>query len=93
MKTALASLACLGASAVTLAISGTGDTSQSVALFWVGTFVASIVLGIAAIAIAIGSQRASRGRRWALVLLALPSLLAVPVLIAVIMVATSSSSS
>ena len=77
----MASLACLALAALMLAIRGTANWSRSFAEIWYGTFGAAVVLGLAAVVVAIATRRATRRDRTLTIGLALPALIAVPLLI------------
>ena len=81
MKFAVASVMFLVLSAVMLAIRGAANWSQSFTVTWYGVFGSAVILAVAAVAVARGSRRLSDRRQAMIVLVALPALVAVPVLI------------
>jgi hypothetical protein len=85
MKFSIASVT-LFVLASTVAIRGAANWSQSFAVAWYGVFGVAVLLGLAAVAVAVGSRGSSGKRRAMIVVLALPALIAVPVLIALVIV-------
>jgi hypothetical protein len=84
MRFSVASAMLLVLAALLLAIRGAADWSQSFAVAWYGVFGTAAILSVAAVAAAVGSRQLSAGRRATIILLALPALVAVPMLIALV---------
>jgi hypothetical protein len=78
---AVSSLACLVAAVLMLVVRGTANWSRGFAVTWYGLFGGSVVLAIAAVALAALSRRVASERRLTIVVLSLPALIAVPLLI------------
>jgi len=84
MRFAIASIACLSAAVLAVAVRGAADWSRSFATTWYALFGAAVLLAVVALVAALVEREASLGRRLAIVSLALPALLAVPALLWVI---------
>jgi hypothetical protein len=83
MGVAVSSVACLSAAVLMLVVRGAADWSRTFTVVWYGLFGAAVALALAALVVAVRS-RAVLKRRLAIAGLALPALLAVPLLIWVI---------
>ena len=86
MKFSIASVTLFVLASVTFAIRGAADWSQSFAVAWYGVFGVAVLLGLAAVAVALESRGPGGKRRAMIVVLAFPALIAVPVLIALVIV-------
>jgi hypothetical protein len=81
MKFSIASLGCLLIATFLLFARGGSDWSSGFATAWGSLFVGAVALSLVAIAVAVATRRATEQRRVAIVLLALPALVAIPLLI------------
>jgi len=81
MRTALASVLCLGAAASMLWARWAADWSTSFAIAWYGVFGCSIALALGAVTIAAVGERVSATSRLKIVALAVPALAAAMVLL------------
>ena len=81
MRFSIASLGCLLTATFLFVVSGGSDWSAGFATAWWSLFVGAVALSLVAIAVAVATRRATEARRVAVVVLALPALLAIPVLI------------
>ena len=81
---AVSSLACLVAAVLMLAVRGAANWSRGFAVTWYGLFGASVVLAVAAVAVAALSRQLASERRLTIVVLSLPALVAVPLVILLI---------
>jgi hypothetical protein len=86
MKLSIASLVCLAVAVLMLVVRGSADWSRSFAALWYGTFALAVALGLAAVVATIASRGVATRRRVVTVVLALPALVAVPLLIWTIVV-------
>ena len=81
MRLSIASLSRLAVAVAMFAIRGGENWSRAFAETWYGLFGGAVVLAIAAVVFAIATRGATGRRRLAIVTLALPALVAVPLLI------------
>jgi hypothetical protein len=84
MKFSIASLSCLVAAIVMISIRGGEDWSAAFGVAWYGLFGVAVVLAIVAVGIAVAARGVTGSRRLLIVALAIPALIAVPLLILVI---------
>jgi hypothetical protein len=81
MRLAFASVGCLAAAVLLLAVHGGGDWSRALGVIWTGLFGAAVVFAVAALVLAGISRGVAPKRRLAIVGLSLPALLSVPLLV------------
>lgn len=85
MKLSIASVVFLVLASVMLAVRGASDWSPAFGFTWYGVFGVAVILAVGAVGVAVAGRGLSGRRRSAIILLALPALVAVPLAIEVIL--------
>jgi hypothetical protein len=81
MRLGAASVVCLTTAILMLVVRGSADWSRAFGLTWYGVFGAAVVFAVAAAAAAVAAPAVTARRRLTIAALALPGIVAVPILI------------